>query len=223
MLEHELSKQKVISQKLNNVLDSIEHLIKSAPVENVPETKNIQPLVLQQPAKKKEQNLIVSNSFTKKDAQVKPAEKVEANTPTILPPSPTVVVYEYGFNRPINISNTEKIIEVQGVLQVRYDAQKAPKDLRAKIEMKEVDEDGTKRTVAFRCVRLQVNTDNSVNCVFQEIPLPAQNEFDAQNERKLSIAVAGSLEATDIYGTLAWNEISGHPANAKIKMSLVKK
>ena len=90
----------------------------------------------------------------------------------------------------------------------------------ATLDMNLVDANNKVSEIAYKCVRLQVGPDKTFSCAFQEIPEAAQNEFDALNQRKLSIEISGNLLNNEATARLAWNEIFGRPVNVNIKMIL---
>lgn len=156
-------------------------------------------------------------------------DKLEGSTKSQLIPPETlnivaneeIKMFKYQFDQELTISKFETITDLKGHFLIKYDAKRQPKDYKAQIEMKQADElSSTIQNLTFRCLGCELKPDTTFRCIFQEIPLPAPNELYAQNPRKLSVSITGSLVNFGVTGLLTWNEVGGRPAWVRIKMKL---
>lgn len=232
MLEHELDQETYASKRLINIFDSLEHEMNIEPemdslnLVDLSTRKykiNNQQTLHKIFIKKANDPLIKINSLAD-SSQTKPPEKLKSELGTSVPLIPNkIFLYEYKFNSPIVISVSQTITMVKAILLIKYNEQQKPKDFKSQVEIKQLDANTNKlQKIDFRVVKSQVNLDNTFLCVFQEYPLSAQNEFDAQNQRELSISITGSLDKLEANAILVWKEISGRPVNAKFKMRMSK-
>ena len=221
VLDAELNHQITTSQKLQRIVDSIEQQIVFFSFENsLKKSISIQPLDTG-----RKRNLSPQKNSVTPQSSLKPGEKIKApsNVPVIVVTEETKT-YEYEFSEELRLSNWETITEIKGTLNIKYDVQKQPKNYNAQIEMKQTNEkyNGAVQKLTFRCFGCEVKPDNNFLCIFEENPLPAANELDAQNPRKLAITITGSLDNLGMNGLLEWKEVSGRPMTLRIKMVLKK-
>jgi len=218
VLNDELVLQTATSKKLHQIVDSIEQQIAFFN----PKDSVIKNVISAHPDTAKKRQPPLQKSSEKTQSTAKPGEQIKTVPVRTIFVTEETKMFEYGFSYEIRLSNSTTITEITGVLLITYSVQKQPKGCKAQIEMKQTDEEnnGTVQKLTFRCIKCEAKPDNTFNCIFQENPLPAANELDAQNPRKLSISLTGSLDNSVMNGLLTWNEVSGRPAWARIKMVL---
>ena len=141
-----------------------------------------------------------------------------ANTPA------KIGMYECKFSNPIRLTATDHIIEVSGVILVKYNVSNQPAEIKAQMKMKENNEDQKNNLslVSFNCLKAEVKTDNTINCVFKEYDQPKQDEFGFPNhQRNLSMVLSGSLNNSFLDAFIVWDDIAGRPLNAKFKIPVI--
>jgi hypothetical protein len=160
----------------------------------------------------------------KKDSKALPAVD-DAKNHTTAPLA--ILMYEYIFSMPIHISTTIDITEIKGVILVSVSPSKAPDEIKLTVNMKEVNRENNNATsthIVLNRIKAKISADSSIECIYRELPQPELNEFGLPNyQRLLTFSINGNLKNKALDATLSWQELSGRPLFAKIKIPIFVK
>ena len=133
-----------------------------------------------------------------------------------------VAQFRYSFPEPIHISQSQDVDQINGILWVKYNESKIPEEIKLTTNLKEIDaETGKETLLTFYKVETFITPDSTFKCVYREKAAPSQNEFGFPNyQRMLTFLLSGSLKSKVLDGIFTWQEVTGRPVYAKMKVTL---
>jgi hypothetical protein len=140
-------------------------------------------------------------------------------------PTINLLQYLYGNKEGFSINQNDRISSISVLIIIKKSTTSSTDYITANVNYSEIYDD--KATVARQSllpIKLSVDRNNSVRCIFQEQPQPETNQYGLPNyQRKLSLMITGNLESDYLDGDFVWQEENGRPQSFRCKINLVRK